>query len=83
MTQKEMVRLYLQKHKSITAMEGFNELLIIDLAGVIRDLKEEGMDIDFIWITKKNRFGHPVSFKKYFIPKPENSFFGKIFKKNW
>ena len=82
MTQKEMVKLYLQKYKSITAMEGFNELFILDLAGVIRDLKHGGMDIDFIWIYKKNRFGRPVKFKKYFIKKPKNSFLSKFFKKN-
>ena len=82
MTQKEMVKNYLNKRGSITTWQAFEDLGILDLQGVIRNLKEE-MDIDFIQITKKNRYGHPVSFKKYFIPKPENNFFGKIFKKNW
>lgn len=76
MTQKEMVKAYLERYGSITAREGFNELEIVDLAGVIRDLIHEGYEINFKWIFKKNRFGHPIRFKRYSIPKV--SFFQRL-----
>ena len=76
MTQKEMVKYYLNKYGSITAMEGFNDLGIVDLASVIRTLRNEGYEITDKWLHKTNRFGNPVSFKKYMLPK--TSFFQKL-----
>ena len=76
MTQKEMVKAYLERYGSITAMEGFNELGIVDLAGVIRNLIHDGYEINFKWIFKKNQFGHPIKFKRYLLPKV--SFFQRL-----
>lgn len=68
MNQKEMVKLYLEKYGSITAMQGFIDLGIVDLAGTIRDLKEEGYETTFTWVYKKNKFGKPIKFKRYLLP---------------
>ena len=77
-TQKEEVLLYLKRKGSITALEGVDKLLIIDLAGVIRDLRKE-MDISDIWITKKNIYGRYIRYKRYFIePKYRLSVFKRL-----
>lgn len=63
-TQKEEVLRYLKTYGTITALEGFTELYIIDIAGCIRDLRKTHI-INDEWIHKTNRFGRPISFKKY------------------
>lgn len=66
-TQKQMVRGYLEKYGSITTLQAFRDLCIMDLQGAIRDLIKEGMDIQKKIVYKRNRFGKMVHFKKYFI----------------
>lgn len=63
-TQKDDVLWYLQKNGSITALEGFNELFIVDLAGCIRDLRRE-YKISDEWIHKTNRRGRKIQYKRY------------------
>lgn len=63
-TQKDEVLTYLQQWGSITALEGFTRLYVVDLAGCIRDLRKTHI-INDEWIHKTNRFGRPISFKKY------------------
>jgi len=69
-TRKEEVLLYLKQHGSITAFEGFKKLYIIDLAGIIRDLRKD-FDIKYSWIYTKNKYGRPIQFKRYFLPEEE------------
>lgn len=64
--QKEEVLAYLKKHKTITAMEGFNKLYTVDLAGCIRDLRKVYV-IDDIWVEKTNFWGRRVKYKKYIL----------------
>jgi hypothetical protein len=45
MTQKEMVLKYITEHGSITTLESMKKLLILDLQGVIRNLRNEGYNI--------------------------------------
>ena len=63
-TQNEEVLAYLKKHKTITAMEGFTKLYIVDLAGCIRDLRKVYV-IDDVWVEKTNFWGKKVRYKKY------------------
>lgn len=63
-TQYEQVLWYLQTYGTITALEGFKDLYIIDLAGCIRDLRKNYI-IEDEWIHKNNRFGKPIKYKKY------------------
>lgn len=67
MTQKQRVLEYLKTHKSITALDGIRELGVIDLAGVIRNLKQAGVDIDSKWEVGFNRFREEIRYKRYFI----------------
>lgn len=66
-TQKQMVLDYWTNHKYISALEGFNELYIVDLAGVIRDLLDDGYNIHSTWVHKVNSYGKHVRFKKYYL----------------
>lgn len=66
-TQQWCVLKWFKEHKYISALEGFNELLIIDLAGCIRCLKEKGYDIGSVWVYKTNRYGKRIKYKKYFM----------------
>lgn len=63
-TQKDEVLQYLQEHKTITALEGFNKLFIIDLAGCIRDLRKVYVITDE-WIERTNFYGRATRYKKY------------------
>lgn len=63
-TQKDDVLWYLQKYGSITALEGFNELFIVDLAGCIRCLRREYKITDE-WVHKTNRRGRKIQYKRY------------------
>lgn len=63
-TQKDEVLWYLQKYGSITALEGFNKLYVVDLAGCIRDLRKV-YEITDEWIHKTSRLGRQIAFKRY------------------
>ena len=71
MTQKQMVLKYLKEHGSITTLESMKNLLILDLQGVIRTLRNEGYDIKDESITKTNIYGTKSTFKKYYLKKCE------------
>lgn len=68
-TQCDMVISYIKDYGSITTYEAFKELGITRLASRICDLKRQGYDFDTQTVTKKNRYGEPVSFKKYSLAK--------------
>lgn len=66
MTHKKAVLTWWRTHKYISAMEGFTKLFIVDLAGVIRDLKESGYEIHSKWAYTVNIYGTEVRYKKYY-----------------
>lgn len=63
-TQYNEVLWYLKKYGTITALEGFTKLYIIDLAGVIRSLRKRFV-IEDEWIHKNNIYGRPIRYKRY------------------
>ena len=65
MTQKEMILRYLQENGSITQAEAVTEFGCYRLGARIYDLKAEGHDITRDMVTRKNRYGKPVSFARY------------------
>ena len=65
LSQKARVLRHLEKHKTITSMECYKKLDIVDLQSAIRSLRKEGYSITDKWITKKNIFGRNVHYKKY------------------
>lgn len=69
MKQVEEVYEYLKKKGSITTLEAFKKLYIMDLQGVIRDLKKNyNVKITDEWLTKVNVLkGRTVRYKKYYL----------------
>lgn len=65
MNQCEMIIKYLKDFGSITTYESFIELGVTRLASRISDLKNRGYEFSEEWVTRKNRYGKAVSFKKY------------------
>lgn len=66
-TQKDEVLWYLDRYGSISTIEASNKLFIADLQSVIRYLRRKGMFINDEWVYKKNKFGRPCHFKRYFL----------------
>jgi len=75
-TQKEEVLMYMKKYGAISTIEASNKLFIADLQGVIRDLKKTHA-IGCRWVFKKNHFGRPCKFKRYFLD-DKISFFERL-----
>lgn len=66
MSQAQRVLRFMQTHKrGITALQAIQSIGCIDLAGRIRDLKEDGYIIlgEYVYVT--NRYGDKVRIKQY------------------
>lgn len=61
-TQKDKVLQYILRNGSITSLECAIHLRIMDLQGVIRDLKKAGYNISDIWEKSDN-----ATYKRYFL----------------
>jgi len=68
MNQKEQLLKYFQEEDySITTLDCMKNLMILDLQGVIRDLKDDGHRIESFYISKKNMYGDVKKFKRYYL----------------
>ena len=67
MTQKETLLKYLKENESITSLECVTKLFIIDLQGVVRNLKEDGYTILDKWEKRVNLYGQKKRFKRYYL----------------
>ena len=65
MNQQERVLEYIVTYGSITTMECVKHLDIVDLQGVVRNLKQSGHNIQSKWIPSVNKFGKKIKFKEY------------------
>ncbi len=66
-TQRERIIKYIRDYGSITSFEAYKDLGITQLATRIKELKEEGYEFKTEWKTDKNRYGEPISYKKYYL----------------
>lgn len=72
MTQNEMIIKYLNEYGSITTYESYSKLFITRLSARIFDIKHKyGIEFEEEWVTKKNIYGKPCSFKKYILKRKE------------
>ena len=67
MNQKEQLINYFYEHFSITTLECMQKLMILDLQGIIRDLKGDGHRIESFYISRKNMYGDVKKFKRYYL----------------
>lgn len=65
-SQTEEVLFYLKRYGKITTLEASTKLFIMDLQGIIRNLRKS-MVINDEWVYKKNKFGRPCRYKRYFL----------------
>lgn len=65
MTQRERILRHINDYGSITGMEAVNEYGIMHLASRISEMRMDGIDIIGEMETSKNRYGEPVSYKRY------------------
>lgn len=65
MSQKERVREYLEKYKTITTYECYEKLDIVDLQKAIQLLRKEEYKISDKWIHKINKMGKKIKYKEY------------------
>ena len=65
MTQKERVLKYIEDFGSISGLEAIKDIGVMHLPGVIRDLANEGVDIERTTESIKNRYGNKTHYKRY------------------
>lgn len=65
MNQREQILQYIEDFGSITSYQAYIDLGVTQLATRVKELKEQGYTFSCEWISKKNRYGKPVKFKKY------------------
>ena len=69
-TQVEEVLLYLKRYGRITTLDASTKLYIMDLQGVIRNIRKH-LPVSYEWVYKKNKFGRPCRYKRYYL-EPED-----------
>lgn len=69
LSQGDMIKIHLQKKGSITSWEAIKLYGCTRLSAKIYNLREEGFDIKTDYVTKKNRYGYPVTFANYILVK--------------
>ena len=66
-SQKERIIKYIRDYGSISSWEAYSDLGITQLGARIDQLKKEGYNFRTEWETGKNRYGEPVTFKRYYL----------------
>lgn len=67
LTQAQKVLKYINDFGSITSLQAFMDLGIIQLPKRIFELRHSGIDIRSDWIKVTNRYGEQTEVKRYFI----------------
>lgn len=73
LTQNEMIIKYIKEHGSITTLQAFRDIGCTRLASRINDLKNEGYRFRDEFVTRKNRYGVKVSYKKYYLEEDDGT----------
>ena len=67
MNRAERVYQYMREFGSITPMDAFQDLGYTRLACAINEMKRDGHKVRKEYETKKNRFGQPVTYARYYL----------------
>lgn len=68
-TQTSSIKGYLLAGNSLTSMEAFEKFGCTRLSAKIFDLRKSGYNVVAEPINAFNRYGRPVTYYKYYIPK--------------
>lgn len=66
-SQKQRIINYIREFGSISSWEAYSDLGITQLGARIDQLKKDGYIFKTEWESNKNRYGEPVSYKKYYL----------------
>ena len=69
LTQSQQVLKYINDFGSITSLQAFIDLGVIQLPRRIYDLRKSGINVSSEIITVKNRYGEETRINRYFISK--------------
>ena len=67
MNRAQRVFEYMREFGSITPMEAFRDLGYTRLACAINEMKRDGHKVRKEYETRKNRFGQPVTYARYYL----------------
>ena len=67
MTQKERILKYLESGKTLTRLNSWNELGVLEAPARISELRQEGYPIRTEMYTVQNRYGERVRVAKWYI----------------
>ena len=73
LSQCEMIIRYIKEKGSITTLQAFTDIGCTRLASRINDLKKEGYRFRDEIVTSKNRDGHKVSYKRYYLEEEDGA----------
>ena len=65
--QKQRIINYIREFGSISSWEAYTDLGITQLGARIDGLQKDGYTFKTEWQTGKNRYGEPISYKKYYL----------------
>lgn len=65
--QKSRILNHLERYKTLTSMQAFEQYGITRLASQINKLRNKGYDIATIMMEGENRYGEPVRYAKYVL----------------
>lgn len=67
-TMVDRVLKFIEDVGHITTWDAIQQLGCTRLSEYIRQLREQGYDIQDEWSEARNRYGETIKYKKYFIP---------------
>lgn len=69
MTRKERVLKYIEDFGSISGLEAIRDIGVMHLPSAIRDLANDGIEIERTTEHAKNRYGNKIHYTRYSISK--------------
>jgi len=73
MNRAERVYSYMKEFGSITPMDAFRDLGYTRLACAINEMKRDGHPVRKEYETRKNRYGQPVTYARYYLAGENNA----------
>lgn len=73
LTKKQVIKEALERGERLTVAEAMSKYNIYTLREIIRDLKKEGMPIDYTRESCINTYGSTSVYKRWFLSEPVQS----------
>jgi len=67
--QCERILDYIERFGSITPLDAHKDLSVMRLSARVHDLRSQGHNVQRKMETRKNRFGEPTTYARYYLDK--------------